>query len=816
MSKLLFDYSGYVTYLETDISTCSNNIKNAFTECNYELVVNWLKSVLEKISKNHTCTLESEYISQCVFELIEQVKKAIFNHSTGQEVEMLDKLYKELTREISIISECLKSVNVKFMVKFNTEAELINFFRVIYGEIDLLAENLLQRNVYSDSLWQKYMKKVFTEITFSLLQLDHYCEKRFPLSYQFYSITCAACFDVLKSVTSALYLSPTHTASSQCHFVLQRMKSSLKDLENNFLHDEPVSLDLVVVYKARMLDRLKENINLKCLPKIADLIKENDKRVIVEIKSEASRLKEMTREMFSVISCRGFQIDKIKNQENLELLLSKLVEQIIQLQDKYETISVLDASSTFKDIILAIEDLDKSKINSKRSSRNLSSKLDLEDYKKRTEEINSDDKTFKTFAQNLLTRKILTRTFTYKAFTSNWNNSHSLPTITDDEEPTHVKKLWIPYSPLHPSLLMYTKVLENDKTGILFDTKKPSTPRNEFQFNSSMVNLPADVSVTPKNRPKRNSTISNSSNSLFSPQSMLKEPDFSLKTVKGATLEKIVERICWFSPISDNEIEEAFIFCYPLYTTSNALVKLLMMRYKHAENIEIPKSKYSECQIVVPIRLKIPPSPILPKQMETNFLLALDPLELARQLTLIDQNKHDQDVSNMIQRFNFVTQWVITEILSSTSIKERSRCLRHFILTAQKLLNLKNFNCSKAIVTALQSASIHRLRHTWDMLPKKYSNIYQSVNSIVSAERNYELLRKETDQSIDGPCIPWMGLYLKDLTFINDAYSNYIDAEKQYSFICFSIIQEFLTKDKGLLKSESEQYNFSLLIEPKD
>ncbi|RKP21264.1 ras GEF, partial [Rozella allomycis CSF55] len=243
------------------------------------------------------------------------------------------------------------------------------------------------------------------------------------------------------------------------------------------------------------------------------------------------------------------------------------------------------------------------------------------------------------------------------------------------------------------------------------------------------------------------------------------------------------------------------------------------------------------------------PSPILPKQMETNFLLALDPLELARQLTLIDQNifnkirvkslieKHDQDVSNMIQRFNFVTQWVITEILSSTSIKERSRCLRHFILTAQKLLNLKNFNCSKAIVTALQSASIHRLRHTWDMLPKKYSNIYQSVNSIVSAERNYELLRKETDQSIDGPCIPWMGLYLKDLTFINDAYSNYIDAElinfqklkiiypifkqiylfkrKQYSFICFSIIQEFLTKDKGLLKSESEQYNFSLLIEPK-
>uniref|UniRef100_A0A8D0L2D4 Ral GEF with PH domain and SH3 binding motif 2 n=1 Tax=Sphenodon punctatus TaxID=8508 RepID=A0A8D0L2D4_SPHPU len=122
------------------------------------------------------------------------------------------------------------------------------------------------------------------------------------------------------------------------------------------------------------------------------------------------------------------------------------------------------------------------------------------------------------------------------------------------------------------------------------------------------------------------------------------------------------------------------------------------------------------------------------------------------------------------RRFNHVSFWVVREILHAQTLKIRAEVLSHYIKTAKKLYELNNLHALMAVVSGLQSAPIFRLTKTWALLSRKDKTTFEKLEYLMSKEDNYKRLRDYINSLKMTPCIPYLGIYLSDLTYIDSAY----------------------------------------------
>lgn len=168
----------------------------------------------------------------------------------------------------------------------------------------------------------------------------------------------------------------------------------------------------------------------------------------------------------------------------------------------------------------------------------------------------------------------------------------------------------------------------------------------------------------------------------------------------------------------------------------------------------------------------------------------LDAMEIARQLTIMEsrifcaiqpqeliglewarKNGHAVNVLAMSTFSTNLTNLVVDTILATEPIKKRAAVLKHWIKIAKLCLELNNYSALMAIACSLTTSAISRLRQTWDQLSEKFKGSFEEIKRLVDVSRNYAALRRCL-QTAKAPCLPFVGMYLTDLTFVDAGNSN--------------------------------------------
>ncbi|KAK6071728.1 RasGEF domain-containing protein [Seiridium cupressi] len=167
-------------------------------------------------------------------------------------------------------------------------------------------------------------------------------------------------------------------------------------------------------------------------------------------------------------------------------------------------------------------------------------------------------------------------------------------------------------------------------------------------------------------------------------------------------------------------------------------------------------------------------------------VLDFEPLEVARQLTLKQMNvfcsilpeellgsqwmkKGGVDSPNVKAMSGFSTDLsnlVADTILQYPDPKKRAAVIKQWVKIAHQCLQLNNYDGLMAIICSLNSSIISRLRKTWDMVSPKRREMLQALQTIVEPSNNNKVLRARLQGHVP-PCLPFLGMFLTDLTFVD-------------------------------------------------
>ncbi|KAJ3442011.1 guanine nucleotide exchange factor [Anaeramoeba flamelloides] len=257
------------------------------------------------------------------------------------------------------------------------------------------------------------------------------------------------------------------------------------------------------------------------------------------------------------------------------------------------------------------------------------------------------------------------------------------------------------------------------------------------------------------------------------------------------------------------------------------------------------------------------PKPILPKELGEISFAALDRIEFARQITLIEFDlyrkiqpkeclkqgwtKKDKDartpnIVKLTNYFNNMSNWFANEIVSHSKLRTRIQILTKIIKLAIQARKIGNYNIIQEIIAGCNNASVYRLKKTWAGITTKIKNKYDQLVKLMERDNNYRLIRKELS-TIDPPALPYIGMYLTDLVFVGEGNPDFLtsldgrkklinfDKRRRTSFVIREIqlyqqapflfqevpkIKDFILKISNADYDEEKMYDQSLIVEPRE
>lgn len=86
---------------------------------------------------------------------------------------------------------------------------------------------------------------------------------------------------------------------------------------------------------------------------------------------------------------------------------------------------------------------------------------------------------------------------------------------------------------------------------------------------------------------------------------------------------------------------------------------------------------------------------------------------------------------------------------------------------SQEMRNMNNFNGVMLVLSALNNSAVRRLKSNWEALPKSIRSTFVSLQDLLDPDDNFLNLRNAL-KTAESPVIPFMGLYLTQMTYIDE------------------------------------------------
>ncbi|XP_058592299.1 ras-specific guanine nucleotide-releasing factor 1 isoform X1 [Neofelis nebulosa] len=231
-------------------------------------------------------------------------------------------------------------------------------------------------------------------------------------------------------------------------------------------------------------------------------------------------------------------------------------------------------------------------------------------------------------------------------------------------------------------------------------------------------------------------------------------------------------------------------------------------------------------------------------------------LEIAEQLTLLDhlvfkkipyeeffgqgwmkleKNERTPYIMKTTKHFNDISNLIASEIIRNEDINARVSAIEKWVAVADICRCLHNYNAVLEITSSMNRSAIFRLKKTWLKVSKQTKALIDKLQKLVSSEGRFKNLR-EALKNCDPPCVPYLGMYLADLAFIEEGtpdctqdglvnfskmrmISHIIREIRQFQQTAYKIehqvkVTQYLL-DQSFVMDEESLYESSLRMEPK-
>ncbi|XP_039330601.1 ras-specific guanine nucleotide-releasing factor 2 isoform X3 [Saimiri boliviensis] len=242
--------------------------------------------------------------------------------------------------------------------------------------------------------------------------------------------------------------------------------------------------------------------------------------------------------------------------------------------------------------------------------------------------------------------------------------------------------------------------------------------------------------------------------------------------------------------------------------------------------------------------------------MKAECFQSLSAMELAEQITLLDhiifrsipyeeflgqgwmkldKNERTPYIMKTSQHFNDMSNLVASQIMNYADVSSRANAIEKWVAVADICRCLHNYNGVLEITSALNRSAIYRLKKTWAKVSKQTKALMDKLQKTVSSEGRFKNLR-ETLKNCNPPAVPYLGMYLTDLAFIEEGTPNFTE-EGLVNFSKMRMISHIIREirqfqqtsyridhqpkvtqyllDKDLIIDEDTLYELSLKIEPR-
>ncbi|XP_072936173.1 guanine nucleotide-releasing factor 2 isoform X5 [Epargyreus clarus] len=169
-----------------------------------------------------------------------------------------------------------------------------------------------------------------------------------------------------------------------------------------------------------------------------------------------------------------------------------------------------------------------------------------------------------------------------------------------------------------------------------------------------------------------------------------------------------------------------------------------------------------------------------PVSLRRDTLLDFKATELAEQMTLLDaalfirittaevlswprdqSEESSPNLTRFTEHFNKMSYWARSRILEQEEAREREKYATKLLKVMKALRKMNNFNSYLALVSALDCPPVQRLG--W---PRATLDALHDHTALIDSSMSFRAYRQALADT-QPPCIPYIGLFLQDLTFVH-------------------------------------------------